>query len=108
MRDIKQNLEFYILIIGTCFSIALFFLAPPAHSVIIKDDQFYNADTLLPVEIHGMLYFQGGMSIDTISGGGWQGDYPLYMYIPSPNWIYSLSVTAIIVTILSVYRYYKS
>ena len=107
MRDTKQNPEFHLLIIGTCFSIVLFFLAPHSSYVIVKDDQFYNADTLLPIEIKGILYFQGRMDIDTISGGGWQGDYPLYMYVPSPNWLYSLAGTTIIVAILSVYRLIK-
>ncbi len=107
MKSTKQDIIFHTLTTGICFSIVLFFLAPNAHSVIIKDDQFYNADTLLPLEINGILYFQGGMDIDTISGGGWQVDYPLYMYVPSPNWVYSLAGTTIIVAILSAYRLIK-
>jgi len=108
IKALKTGLDFQLIVIGIVFSIILFFLTPNAHWVIIKDDQFYHADKLEPVEINGILYFLGGMNIDTIDGGGWQGDYPLYQYAPSPNWLYSLAGTAIIVSLLRIYKEYKN
>ena len=108
MRSIKPSLDLKILMIGLVFSLILFIITPRPHSVFLKDDQFYRADTRELVQIKGILHFQGGMSIDTISGGGWSGDYPLYQYVPSPNWIYSLAGTTIIASIIRIHKEYKN
>lgn len=108
MKSIKPSLDLKVLMIGLVFSLILFIITPSGHSVFLKDDQFYRADTREPVEVKGILYFQGGISIDTISGGGWQGDYPLYQYLPTPNWLYSLAGTALIISVLRIYKEYKT
>ena len=107
MRSIKPSLDLKVLMIGLVASVIIFILTPSGHSVFLKDDQFYHVQTRELVEIKGILYFQGGLSIDTISGGGWSGDYPLYQYIPSPNWLYLLAGTTIIASILRIDNEYK-
>jgi hypothetical protein len=62
--------------------------------IIIKNDRYYNADTLEPVEIKGTIKNIGSLSID--GTGEWQGSYTLYQYEPTPyaNYIMITTITA--------------
>jgi len=85
-----------ILTTGITLASIVYYNTPPPQMILIKNDQYYNSDTLEPIEIKGTLHKLGIVCWDSVHGG----IYTLFEVRGPPYGTY-IMITIIIATLLT-------